>query len=70
MSTITLVCCVSRRRSFIQLIGDLSELREKKYGDESRGVSRPSTGPHNVDAVAGNNLYFPTVKYADSRCMP
>ncbi|XP_045103910.1 cGMP-dependent protein kinase, isozyme 1-like [Portunus trituberculatus] len=45
-------CLTLDRESFIQLIGDLSELREKDYGDESRGVSRPTTGPHNVDAVA------------------
>jgi hypothetical protein len=25
------------------LIGDLSELHEKDYGDESRGLSRPSS---------------------------
>nr|XP_045598842.1 cGMP-dependent protein kinase, isozyme 1-like [Procambarus clarkii] len=45
-------CLTLDRESFIQLIGDLSELRDKDYGDETRGVPRPITGPHNVDAVA------------------
>ncbi|KAK8748221.1 hypothetical protein OTU49_016378, partial [Cherax quadricarinatus] len=45
-------CLTLDRESFIQLIGDLSELRDKDYGDETRGVSRPITGPHNIDAVA------------------
>ncbi|XP_076061980.1 cGMP-dependent protein kinase, isozyme 1-like isoform X2 [Oratosquilla oratoria] len=46
-------CLTLDRDSFIQLIGDLSELREKDYGDESRGVTRPVTAPpHNVDAEA------------------
>lgn len=45
-------CLTLDREHFIQLIGDLSELREKDYGDETRGVTRPSTAPHNVDAVA------------------
>ncbi|KAK4306439.1 hypothetical protein Pmani_021735 [Petrolisthes manimaculis] len=45
-------CLTLDRESFIQLIGDLSELRDKDYGDTSRGVPRPTTGPHNVDAVA------------------
>jgi cAMP-binding proteins - catabolite gene activator and regulatory subunit of cAMP-dependent protein kinases len=34
-------CLTLDRESFIQLIGDLSELHEKDYGDESRGLSRP-----------------------------
>ncbi|XP_069684645.1 cGMP-dependent protein kinase, isozyme 1 isoform X2 [Periplaneta americana] len=36
-------CLTLDRESFIQLIGDLSELHEKDYGDESRGLSRPSS---------------------------
>nr|CAD7203565.1 unnamed protein product [Timema douglasi] len=36
-------CLTLDRDSFIQLIGDLSELHEKDYGDESRGLSRPSS---------------------------
>ncbi|XP_049780677.1 cGMP-dependent protein kinase, isozyme 1 isoform X2 [Schistocerca cancellata] len=36
-------CLTLDRDSFIQLIGDLSELHEKDYGDETRGLSRPSS---------------------------
>ncbi|XP_021934867.1 cGMP-dependent protein kinase, isozyme 1 isoform X2 [Zootermopsis nevadensis] len=36
-------CLTLDRESFIQLIGDLSELHEKDYGDESRGLSRPAS---------------------------
>lgn len=34
-------CLTLDRDSFIQLIGDLSELKEKSYGDENRGLCRP-----------------------------
>ncbi|KAJ8882012.1 hypothetical protein PR048_018500 [Dryococelus australis] len=36
-------CLTLDRESFIQLIGDLSELHEKDYGDESRVLSRPAS---------------------------
>lgn len=34
-------CLTLDRDSFIQLIGDLSEIKEKSYGDECRGLCRP-----------------------------
>lgn len=34
-------CLTLDRESFIQLIGDLSEIKEKKYGDDYRGLTRP-----------------------------
>lgn len=36
-------CLTLNRDSFNQLIGDLSELREKSYGDNSRGIASSST---------------------------
>lgn len=36
-------CLTLDRDSFIQLIGDLSEIKEKNYGDEQRVLSRPSS---------------------------
>ncbi|CAL4105791.1 unnamed protein product [Meganyctiphanes norvegica] len=41
-------CLTLDRDSFIQLIGDLSELREKDYGDDQRGSIQKLSGPHNV----------------------
>lgn len=36
-------CLTLDRDSFIQLIGDLSELQEKDYGDEQRALTRPNS---------------------------
>ncbi|KAF2896719.1 hypothetical protein ILUMI_09457, partial [Ignelater luminosus] len=36
-------CLTLDRVSFIQLIGDLSEIKEKDYGDEHRVLSRPNS---------------------------
>lgn len=36
-------CLTLDRDSFIQLIGDLSEIKEKDYGDEHRVLSRPNS---------------------------
>ncbi|XP_063226398.1 cGMP-dependent protein kinase, isozyme 1 isoform X2 [Bacillus rossius redtenbacheri] len=36
-------CLTLDRESFAQLIGDLSELHDKDYGDETRGLSRPAS---------------------------
>ncbi|KAK4873539.1 hypothetical protein RN001_015568 [Aquatica leii] len=36
-------CLTLDRDSFIQLIGDLSELKEKYYGDDQRALTRPSS---------------------------
>ncbi|KAF5297410.1 hypothetical protein FQR65_LT01341 [Abscondita terminalis] len=36
-------CLTLDRDSFIQLIGDLSELKEKDYGDDQRAITRPSS---------------------------
>ncbi|KAK6645103.1 hypothetical protein RUM43_001379 [Polyplax serrata] len=36
-------CLTLDREPFIQLIGDLSELKEKDYGDQVRGFARPSS---------------------------
>ncbi|CAL4085359.1 unnamed protein product, partial [Meganyctiphanes norvegica] len=41
-------CLTLDRDSFIQLIGDLSELRDKKYGDENRDLKRISSVPGSV----------------------
>ena len=32
----------------------MSEFKEKDYGDESRGVTRITTAPHNVHPEQGN----------------
>lgn len=36
-------CLTLDRESFIQLIGDLSEIRDKDYGDEQRALTRPNS---------------------------
>lgn len=36
-------CLTLDRESFIQLIGDLSEIKEKDYGDEHRSLVRPTS---------------------------
>ncbi|KAK5640118.1 hypothetical protein RI129_010929 [Pyrocoelia pectoralis] len=36
-------CLTLDRESFIQLIGDLSEIKEKDYGDDQRMLTRPSS---------------------------
>lgn len=36
-------CLTLDRESFTQLIGDLSELKEKDYGDEHRSLARPTS---------------------------
>lgn len=36
-------CLTLDRESFIQLIGDLSELQEKDYGDDQRVLTRPNS---------------------------
>lgn len=46
-------CLTLDRDSFIQLIGDLSEIKEKDYGDEYRTLARP-TSTTNVSAEQGN----------------
>ncbi|GLH08674.1 cGMP-dependent protein kinase, isozyme 2 forms cD5/T2 [Gryllus bimaculatus] len=46
-------CLTLDRDSFIQLIGDLSELHERDYGDESRGLAaapRPASAASLYDA--------------------
>ncbi|XP_044737413.1 cGMP-dependent protein kinase, isozyme 1-like [Chrysoperla carnea] len=45
-------CLTLDRDSFIQLIGDLSELLEKDYGDEQRATTRPNSSL-NVTAEIG-----------------
>ncbi|RXG71318.1 cGMP-dependent protein kinase, isozyme 1 [Armadillidium vulgare] len=42
-------CLTLDRNSFIQLIGEISELRDKDYGDERRGVVKKHATPHDVD---------------------
>ncbi len=45
--------------SFNQLIGDLSELREKSYGDNSRGIASSSTSISSRSEVqSGKNQTF------------
>lgn len=52
-------CLTLDRESFIQLIGDLSELHEKDYGDESRGLSRPSSSfSIHADSEQGKLLLY------------
>lgn len=51
-------CLTLDRDSFIQLIGDLSELKEKKYGDEKRALTRPvSNSNFGKDFCGKNNEY-------------
>ena len=42
--------------AFNQLIGDLSELRDRDYGDEQRGVVKHASVPHDVHADQGTFL--------------
>ncbi|KAB7506855.1 cGMP-dependent protein kinase, isozyme 1, partial [Armadillidium nasatum] len=42
-------CLTLDRNSFIQLIGEITELRDKDYGDERRGVVKKHATPHDVD---------------------
>ncbi len=54
-----------RKSSFIQLIGDLSELRGKTYDDESRGFS---SGSSSVSSRPGDSGIPPlTSEYAQVR---
>lgn len=48
-------CLTLDRDSFIQLIGDLSEIKEKDYGDGIRSLVRP-TSATNVCAEQGKSL--------------
>lgn len=52
-------CLTVDRNSFNKLIGSLSELREKDYGDEARGVQRTSTG------APADGIVSPTVDAID-----
>ncbi|XP_052766307.1 cGMP-dependent protein kinase 1-like isoform X3 [Mya arenaria] len=52
-------CLTVDRNSFNQLIGTLSELREKDYGDEARGVTRTS------QSGTADGLVSPTVDRID-----
>ncbi|KAH3863556.1 cGMP-dependent protein kinase 1-like isoform X2 [Dreissena polymorpha] len=52
-------CLTVDRNSFNKLIGTLSELREKDYGDAERGVQRTSTG------APADGMVSPTVERID-----
>ncbi|XP_060557265.1 cGMP-dependent protein kinase 1-like isoform X4 [Ruditapes philippinarum] len=52
-------CLTVDRESFNQLIGTLSELREKDYGDEARGVQKTSVG------AGSDGVVSPTVDRID-----
>lgn len=47
-------CLTLDRDSFIQLIGELSEIKEKKYGDEERGLTRPVSSSNFAADFSGN----------------
>lgn len=48
-------CLTLDRDSFIQLIGDLSEIKEKDYGDDNRILSRPISSTNFYAEQQGNH---------------